>query len=237
MCTLSNLYIRLSLGCWSKSRERYYCHTNESIPHSGTFCVIKYALTRSYACPDWSLLNDKCAIRFGFDPKDRKGWKEAEAHCISKGGHLASVANATELEALERFCFRNLKKDSTTDCAVGLHRNVYGAFVWTDGLEFNSTLEENKYMSSDHSIDLMHLEGFHKKPFLLSDPAEERDPFLYVCGMSALFRYPRVLLTFAYLLEPFLVQLSIRVPGRRKHVTRKMSAHGVRVACENEYMY
>ena len=135
----------------------------------------------------WTLLNGKCARRFGLDPKDRKEWEQAEQKCVSKGGHLASVANAKELKALAQFCFRGLQPDWTIDCAVGLRRASDGAFVWTDGLPFNSELAKEPHMSG-HREDHMHIEGHHFD-MLEGDYDGGRGPYLYVCGTSLLSKW------------------------------------------------
>ena len=134
----------------------------------------------------WTLLNGKCARRFGLDLKDRKNWQQAELDCVSKGGHLASVADVKELKALAQFCFRGLQPDWTIDCAVGLRRAKDGAFVWTDGQPFNSELEKAPHMSG-HRRDHMHIEGHHFD-MLEGDYNGGRGPFLYVCGACLVLR-------------------------------------------------
>ena len=135
----------------------------------------------------WTLLNGKCARRFGLDPKDRKNWQEAELDCVSKGGHLASVADVKQLKALAQFCFRGLQPDWTIDCAVGLRRANDGAFVWTDGQPFNSELEKQPHMST-HRRDHMHIEGHHFD-MLEGDYDGGRGPYLYVCGTCSVLEF------------------------------------------------
>ena len=94
------------------------------------------------ACgPGWSILNGKCAQRFGFAAADRLVWTEAEADCVARGAHLASVSEVrvlhtltqtlaltltiistihqdAELKALAAFCFEGVAQVASNDCAL-----------------------------------------------------------------------------------------------------------------------
>ena len=75
-------------------------------------------------CPDgWGDLNGVCSKRFGEEESGRKTWDEAEAHCVSYGGHLASFQSVQELKALAAFCFDGVTTHLGVDCATGLRRS------------------------------------------------------------------------------------------------------------------
>lgn len=109
---------------------------------------------------DWSLLNGKCAIRYGLVSTDRKDWKTAEENCTSQGGHLAIAANSKELEELRQYCLRNVDR-SNVDCAVGLQTNTT--------LETVIAREGAKYLQGDNS----------QKNFSANDRK-----FVYVCAVD-----------------------------------------------------
>merc|ERR1719506_2973367 len=137
----------------------------------------------------WTMLNGKCARRFGFAYKERKSWEAAEEGCVSKGGHLASVADANQLKALASFCFRGLQTNWKIDCAVGLRRGKGGAFVWTDGLRFNSELAKGPHMSTMHSKADMYIDG-HDFGMLEGDYDGSPGRYVYVCGVPPFRNLP-----------------------------------------------
>ncbi|XP_054628985.1 galactose-specific lectin nattectin-like [Dunckerocampus dactyliophorus] len=84
-------------------------------------------------CPQtWREHGNRC-FRF---VKDRKKWTDAEAYCVARGGHLASVHNQT---------MYNFLKELANGCLIwvgGYKEN--DEWKWTDGSKFEVKKYEEK---------------------------------------------------------------------------------------------
>ena len=130
-------------------------------------------LTAHYsACGSgWTLLNGKCAQRFGKDPgPTRLSWYGAHDDCVARGANLASVETIDELKALATFCWEGVTlPDVDADCALGLKRTTpnTGDWMWTDGTAFSQELQDQDQSSccyhfnqhAHNKVDEMHMEG------------------------------------------------------------------------------
>jgi C-type mannose receptor len=66
---------------------------------------------------------------------DTMSWTDAEAECVLRGGHLASVSSAHEQSVLE-----TLLKNVNTTAWIGLGDSASeGSFVWSDGTPYSYT--------------------------------------------------------------------------------------------------
>lgn len=75
-------------------------------------------------------LNQECYIYVS----TQMSWTNAEANCVSLGGHLASIHSAAENAALHNI------KTSTDGVYIGCHDSTAeGTFIWTDGTAFSYT--------------------------------------------------------------------------------------------------
>ncbi|XP_062502146.1 low affinity immunoglobulin epsilon Fc receptor-like [Corticium candelabrum] len=61
-----------------------------------------------------------------------KEWNDAEIDCITKGGHLTSIASVSESSVV--LSFRGTSSSGRNDAWIGLHDQVVeNTFVWSDG--------------------------------------------------------------------------------------------------------
>ena len=144
------------------------------------------------------MLNGALSRRFGANPDDRLSWEQAEAACVSHGGHLASVTTIAELMALTAFCFDGLTVNAQVDCALGLRRTERcttdpcpNNWIWTDGTTWSDDFSTD--LSSDHPYQLghsqnghngMHIEGHYgTRGILEGDYTQGSGPFVYVCEL------------------------------------------------------
>ena len=64
--------------------------------------------------------------------QERREWADAEARCVSIGGHLASVHNAEDAKAVSELCLSHLGEGG--GCWIGLSDQGHeGSFEWSDG--------------------------------------------------------------------------------------------------------
>ena len=94
------------------------------------------AARTGYACaPSWTPLEGRCFKIFGDVDLEHTGhmtWPEAEASCVAKGGHLASVASSAEHDGLYAMLHdRDLEDTVHHSLWIGLKREEEtGVFTW-----------------------------------------------------------------------------------------------------------
>ncbi|KAH7721815.1 nattectin [Aphelenchoides avenae] len=97
------------------------------------FVVLLFAVlvaeARRGRCPVGIYRGDHC-LKPGFG---QKNWQDAEAHCVSLGGHLTSVPNDAE----ESYLVRRILPQNDIDFWLGGRQQTDGKWTWSDGNSFN----------------------------------------------------------------------------------------------------
>ncbi|XP_078146237.1 galactose-specific lectin nattectin-like isoform X1 [Centroberyx gerrardi] len=125
------------------------------------------ALTRATGwqvrrCPHhWTQLNHRC---FLYVPKCIT-WHQAEKHCVSLGGHLASIHSHHEAKAVQNMIKRITHKYPTTWLG-GTDAKREGVWLWSDGQRFNyqcwsSGNPDNKWRNEDCLVMNYRGRGLH----------------------------------------------------------------------------
>ncbi|KAK0393586.1 hypothetical protein QR680_000291 [Steinernema hermaphroditum] len=96
------------------------------------------AAADSKECPDgWSVNSGFCyKMHQGYEI--RKNFADAEAHCVSQGGHLASIHSEAEDKFVTSLFDLNTP-DMNFFFWIGAHANVLPNYGWTDGSPFDYT--------------------------------------------------------------------------------------------------
>ncbi|KAH7719132.1 Nattectin [Aphelenchoides avenae] len=90
------------------------------------------ALKAKGKCPDFQLRRPDHCLKVGFGLKN---WQDAEADCVSAGGHVASIPDASE----EGYFWRNLLAEWRPHIWLGGRQQSNGKWTWSDGSSFNYT--------------------------------------------------------------------------------------------------
>ncbi|XP_066572199.1 ladderlectin isoform X2 [Amia ocellicauda] len=86
-------------------------------------------------CPQgWTSIGERCFQYFPF----KKSWAEAELHCLSVGGNLASVSSADEHTALWQL-LRGADSSQQAAWLGGSDCQKEGTWLWSDGSVFKYT--------------------------------------------------------------------------------------------------
>ncbi|XP_015224380.1 PREDICTED: ladderlectin-like [Cyprinodon variegatus] len=102
--------------------------------------------------PGWSWYENRC---FHF-VKDEKSWADAESHCLSLGGHLASFHSKNEYKFLIDLIYTAGRHKN---CWFGAHDAVKdGIWMWSDGSKFVSAPwaknEPNNFGGDEGCMDI-----------------------------------------------------------------------------------
>ena len=92
--------------------------------------------------------------------KVKRTWTGAEAYCLSKGGHLASVSSHDDLDKLKSYVKKE-RKTTTRLWIGGTKAETGGNWTWSDG----STWVEKQHggrLKADQTM-YQHLEGYLEK--------------------------------------------------------------------------
>ncbi|KAH7695032.1 Nattectin [Aphelenchoides avenae] len=83
-------------------------------------------------CPEFQLRRPDHCLKVGFG---QKNWQDAEADCVSAGGHLASIPDESE----EAYFWRYLLAAWRDKIWLGGRQQSDGKWTWSDGSSFNYT--------------------------------------------------------------------------------------------------
>ncbi|XP_038142956.1 galactose-specific lectin nattectin-like [Cyprinodon tularosa] len=108
------LLLGLSFGLWAEADAE---------------CRLRAATTGDCP-PEWSWYENRC---FHF-VEDKKSWADAESHCLSVGGNLASFQSKGEYNFIRDLVHKESGQKNTW---VGAHDAVKeGFWMWSDGAKF-----------------------------------------------------------------------------------------------------
>uniref|UniRef100_A0A3B4WVE2 C-type lectin domain-containing protein n=1 Tax=Seriola lalandi dorsalis TaxID=1841481 RepID=A0A3B4WVE2_SERLL len=145
-----------------------------TLPSSNVKCVsitFESFASDSHCDPGYLLYGDFC---YHFETESVKNWHDAEAHCSSEQGHLASFHSQEDLKAW-----------------VGLNDiNVENQFVYTDGSAADFLLwGPNQPDNWQNNEDCVHLRGMnHQAPGKLNDDSCTSTKE-YICKKGLIFSF------------------------------------------------
>uniref|UniRef100_A0A3B4X068 Macrophage mannose receptor 1-like n=1 Tax=Seriola lalandi dorsalis TaxID=1841481 RepID=A0A3B4X068_SERLL len=129
---------------------------SNQISFSLLFFLAERCSANSHCDPGYLLYGDFC---YHFETESVKNWHDAEAHCSSEQGHLASFHSQEDLSFLtgEKAC--DNRPYSTTDVWTGLNDLFVPGYTWSDGTPLSHTNwgpgEPNNHEGREECVEMV----------------------------------------------------------------------------------